>query len=95
MSVEQTNSGDGSGSFLSNILTPGSSLHPTFLLILDVAFVALLLILLGLLFATRSLHFAGLIFIELCLWASVKWFVYELQKVPEEKKLEADSKKDK
>ncbi|THV03286.1 Pkr1-domain-containing protein [Dendrothele bispora CBS 962.96] len=66
-------------SFFSNILTPGSSLHPTFLLILDACFAALLIILLGLLFATRSIHFVALTAIELALWASVKWFVYELK----------------
>ncbi|EEB95482.1 hypothetical protein MPER_05545 [Moniliophthora perniciosa FA553] len=51
-------------SFISEILKPGSSLHPTFLLILDAAFAALLIILL-----------------KLCLWASVKWFIYELAKI--------------
>ncbi|ESK97435.1 pkr1p [Moniliophthora roreri MCA 2997] len=74
---------DAATSFFSEILKPGSSLHPTFLLILDVAFAALLVILLGLLFATNgNVHIGGLIVIELCLWASVKWFVYELGKIP-------------
>jgi hypothetical protein len=66
---------NGVGSFLSNILTPGSALHPTFLLIVDISFVALILILLGLLAATKSLHFVALTLITLALWASVKWCV--------------------
>ncbi|THH33716.1 hypothetical protein EUX98_g445 [Antrodiella citrinella] len=67
--------------FLSNILTPGSSLHPTFQLILDGAFAFLLMVLVGLAVLTRgNIHMFALIGIELCLWASVKWFVKELQK---------------
>jgi hypothetical protein len=66
----------GEGSFLSEILKPGSSLNATFLAILDGAFVSLLLILIGLLFLTSgSIHIFVLIFIEMCLWASVKWCV--------------------
>jgi len=71
------------GDFFSDILKPGSSLHPKFLLVLDIAFVALLLILLGLAFLTAgNLHIFALIGIELALWASVKWFVNELKKIP-------------
>ncbi|TFK76106.1 hypothetical protein BDN72DRAFT_831546 [Pluteus cervinus] len=71
------------GSFFSEILTPGSSLNPKFLAFLDGAFVFLLLVLLGLAYATRgNLHIFGLVGIELALWASVKWFVNELQKIP-------------
>ncbi|OSX60500.1 hypothetical protein POSPLADRAFT_1047931 [Postia placenta MAD-698-R-SB12] len=75
-----------SSSFFSNILTPGSSLHPTFLFLVDGAFGALLLVLLSLAIMTRgNLHFFALMAIEVALWASVKWFVHELQKVqPEE-----------
>lgn len=46
---------------------------PTFKLVLDLAFICLFLVLLGLLAVTRSIHFAVLIFIEFGLWASVKW----------------------
>ncbi|KAK0205637.1 hypothetical protein IW262DRAFT_1253297, partial [Armillaria fumosa] len=61
---------------VSQILTPGSSLHPTFLLILDVSFAVLLVVLVLLLFLTSgNVHFIGLIGIELALWASVKWCV--------------------
>ncbi|RDB23183.1 hypothetical protein Hypma_009557 [Hypsizygus marmoreus] len=69
-------------SFFANILTPGSSLNPTFLAILDSAFVSLFLVLLGLAFVTQSPHMLALMVIELCLWASVKWYVNELKKMP-------------
>ncbi|KAF9076382.1 ER protein Pkr1-domain-containing protein [Rhodocollybia butyracea] len=75
----------------SNILTPGSSLHPTFLLILDAIFATLLVVLLGLVYATAfNFHLIALTVIELALWASVKWFVYELKNAPH---VEEDSKK--
>ncbi|RPD61991.1 hypothetical protein L226DRAFT_613329 [Lentinus tigrinus ALCF2SS1-7] len=68
------------GDFLSNILTPGSSLNPVFLTIVDGVLATLLLIFLGLLILSRgSIHFIFLMFITGCLWASVKWFVAELQ----------------
>jgi hypothetical protein len=61
-------------SFLDNILTPGSSLHPTFLLVLDGAFAALLLVLIILAFLTSgNIHIFALMGIELALWGSVKW----------------------
>lgn len=76
MEAEQNDKVDLSESFVSQILTPGSSLHPTFLLILDLSFAALLVVLVFLLFLTSgNVHFIGLIGIELALWASVKWCV--------------------
>lgn len=64
---------------VSHILTPGSSLHPTFLLVVDGVFVFLLLVLMSLLFITGgNLHFFVLICISLALWASVKWSVRAL-----------------
>ena len=61
---------------VSHILTPGSSLHPTFLLVVDGVFIFLLLVLVSLLFITGgNLHFFALICITLALWASVKWSV--------------------
>jgi len=70
-----------SESFFSNILTPGSSLNPKFLAILDGAFFFLLLVLTCLAVLTSgNPHIFALITIELALWASVKWFVNELQK---------------
>ncbi|OSD01839.1 hypothetical protein PYCCODRAFT_1468399 [Trametes coccinea BRFM310] len=68
------------GGFFSNILTPGSSLNPTFLLILDGAFGLLLVVLFSLFVITHwNIHLLFLMVIEGCLWASVKWFVHELQ----------------
>lgn len=65
--------------FVSNILTPGSSMHPTFLLILDVAFASLLFVLLGMLVLTKgNFHVLALIAIEGCLWASVKWYIFSV-----------------
>ncbi|KAF9057402.1 ER protein Pkr1-domain-containing protein [Panaeolus papilionaceus] len=80
MSNNEVPSDSSSDSFFSNILTPGSSLHPTFILILDASFAALFAVLVGLLFLTSgNIHFFALIMIELCLWGSVKWFVNELK----------------
>ena len=65
---------DNQTSFLANILTPGSSLHPTFLFILDAAFALLFITLVGLLLLTRgNVHIFVLIGVEGGLWASVKW----------------------
>ncbi len=67
---------DASETFFSQILNPGSSLHPTFLLILDGSFTLLLIVLISLLYMTSgNIHFIGLIGIELGLWGSVKWCV--------------------
>ncbi|KAL1946623.1 hypothetical protein VTO73DRAFT_14727 [Trametes versicolor] len=69
--------------FLDNILTPGSSLNPTFLFIVDGALGLLLVVLLSLFILTRgNLHLLFLMVIECCLWASIKWFVHELQQAP-------------
>ncbi|KAJ7781471.1 hypothetical protein B0H16DRAFT_1498518 [Mycena metata] len=74
---------DDDDSFFANVLKPGSSLNPQFLLILDVAFIALFLILVSLAVLTAgNLHIFALLAIELGLWASVKWFVHELQNTP-------------
>lgn len=58
------------------ILTPGSSLHPTFLLAVDGTLACLLLVFVGLAFVASSsarIHVFALIGIELALWASIKW----------------------
>jgi uncharacterized membrane protein len=61
---------------VSHLLTPGSSLHPTFLLVVDGVFVFLLLVLVALFVITGgNFHFFFLICISLALWASVKWSV--------------------
>ncbi|EGO01774.1 hypothetical protein SERLA73DRAFT_28741, partial [Serpula lacrymans var. lacrymans S7.3] len=59
---------------ISDILKPGSSLHPTFLLLVDGAFTILLGVFLWLIYLTKgNFHFFVLTGIELALWASVKW----------------------
>ena len=66
--------------FVSTLLKPGSSLHPTFLLILDAAFLCLLLVLVTLVFLTaQNPHIFALILIEFCLWGSVKWSVQQFK----------------
>lgn len=61
-------------SFFSTILEPGSSLHPTFLLIVDGAFLFLVLTLLSLAFVTSgNIHILALTVLSLGLWGSVKW----------------------
>ncbi|KZP24578.1 hypothetical protein FIBSPDRAFT_1042042 [Athelia psychrophila] len=84
-----------SSNFLDNILTPGSSLNPTFLLIVDAAFTFLLLVFIMLAYLTGgSIHVFALMGIEFCLWASVKWFVNELKNAPVIEPETAESKKD-
>ncbi|EJU06225.1 hypothetical protein DACRYDRAFT_103170 [Dacryopinax primogenitus] len=70
-------------SFFADILTPGSSLRPQFLLALDVVLGFLLFIFLSLLCLTWSLHFLALMAIDIGLWASVKFFVAELARTEE------------
>ena len=60
--------------FFSGILAPGSSLNPTFLLVLDGALATLLVVLLSLFVITKyNPHLLFLSVIEICLWASIKW----------------------
>ena len=60
--------------FLSTVLSPGSSLNPTFLLAVDgvLALLALTLVLL-IIVSGGSLHPIALLLIELALWVSIKW----------------------
>jgi len=60
--------------FLSNILAPGSSLNPSFLLVVDGVLALLALTLLSLVIVTGgNVHLIALLFIELALWLSIKW----------------------
>ncbi|GJE84724.1 Pkr1 domain-containing protein [Phanerochaete sordida] len=86
---------DTNAGLVSQLLTPGSSLHPTFLVVLDVAFAALLCVFLGLLAVTGgNIHILVLIVIEGCLYASVKWFVAELQRTVQPTEPTPDKKKE-
>ena len=59
---------------LSTILTPGSSLNPTFLLVVDGVLALLALTLVSLIVLTGgSVHPIALLLIELALWVSIKW----------------------
>ena len=69
---QQTSSSE--NDFLSNILAPGSSLNPIFLLVVDGVLALLALTLLSLIIATGgNVHLIALLFIELALWVSIKW----------------------
>jgi hypothetical protein len=55
--------------FFANILAPGSSLNPTFLLVVDGVLALLALTLLSLVVVTGgNVHLIALLFIELALW---------------------------
>ena len=65
-----------SSSFFGSILEPGSSFSPTFLLVVDGAFASLFAVLVTLAVLTQgNVHLILLMFVELALWASVKWYV--------------------
>ncbi|KAI9454605.1 hypothetical protein F5148DRAFT_985031 [Russula earlei] len=71
-SSQQAESSD--NDLLSNILAPGSSLNPTFLLVVDGVLALLALTLVSLAVATGgNVHVIALLCIELALWASIKW----------------------
>src|SRR6266852_4633965 len=67
---------DNDSDFLSNILTPGSSLNPSFLLVVDVVLALLSLTLGSLAIATGgNVHLIALLFIALSLWLRSRWLV--------------------
>jgi hypothetical protein len=73
-SSESPSAADGNSDFLSNILAPGSSLNPTFLLVVDVVLALLSLTLGSLAIVTGgNVHLIALLFIALALWVSIKW----------------------
>ncbi|CAE6365340.1 unnamed protein product [Rhizoctonia solani] len=78
----KTNEDSAIPAIFNEILKPGSSRHPVFLLIVDGALALLLSVLLSLLYLTSgNMHVVVLIVIELCLWGSIKWFLHELRQV--------------
>jgi hypothetical protein len=63
-------------SFFGSLLEPGSSFDPTFLLVVDGTFAFLFIVLTSFTILARgNVHLIFLTFIELALWASVKWHV--------------------
>lgn len=74
-----------------SVFTPGPT--PTLLVATNVAFACLQAVLLLLLIATYSIHFAILSFLSAGLWWAINWFVAELkaaQAVEDEKKRRLD-----
>jgi hypothetical protein len=68
-----------SNSLFGTILEPGSSFNPSFLLVVDGAFVSLFVVLVAFAVLTRgNIHLIFLTLIELALWASLKWYVISL-----------------
>lgn len=68
--------GSQSSSLFGPVLEPGSSFNPAFLLVVDGAFAFLFVVLVAMAVLTQgNVHLIVLTFIELALWASVKWYV--------------------
>ncbi|KAG8930572.1 hypothetical protein FRC03_003099 [Tulasnella sp. 419] len=96
----ETNNADTSAppldDFVSSLLTPGSTRHKFWIAALDAAFAFLLIVFLWQLYLTwgtsNRKHVLALIGIEGCLWASIKWFVYELEKLPPPPAVEQEKK---
>ncbi|KAG8746769.1 hypothetical protein FRC10_003752 [Ceratobasidium sp. 414] len=89
--TEDADSGSVIPSIFAEILKPGSSRHPVFLLIVDGALALLLSVLLSLLYLTSgNIHIIALIGVECGLWASIKWFLHELRKVHAQEAAAAD-----
>ncbi|KAI0068900.1 hypothetical protein BV25DRAFT_1910635 [Artomyces pyxidatus] len=65
---------------LATVLAPGSAFNPVFLAIVDGVLALLAITFIALAYLSGgNLHILALLCIELCLWASIKWFVNELQ----------------
>ncbi|VEU21695.1 DEKNAAC102277 [Brettanomyces naardenensis] len=61
-----------------SVFEPGT--NPTLIRATHVSFVMLVLSLSWMIYTTGSIHFINLLIISLLLWASVTWFVSEIQK---------------
>ncbi|SCU96959.1 LAME_0F18030g1_1 [Lachancea meyersii CBS 8951] len=60
-----------------SIFTPGTS--PQLVIATHISFVLLACCLVWLIYSTRSVHFVALLVIAVLLWATVTWFIAELQ----------------
>lgn len=67
-----------------SILTPGVT--PVMVKATHASFAALLLVLVGMLIGTKSIHFVVLTFLASGLWAAITWFIAETRKIDAEKK---------
>lgn len=61
-----------------SVFTPGTT--PALVTATHGSFILLTLSLLWLIYVTRSIHFINLLVISLALWATVTWFLAELEK---------------
>ncbi|TID29801.1 hypothetical protein CANINC_001616 [Pichia inconspicua] len=61
-----------------SVFQPGT--NPALITATHGSFVFLTLSLIWMVFTTGSIHFVNLLIIALCLWASVTWFLHELEK---------------
>lgn len=61
-----------------SVFQPGT--NPALITATHGSFVFLTLSLIWMVYTTRSIHFVNLLVIALCLWASVTWFLHELEK---------------
>lgn len=61
-----------------SVFTPGT--NPALIRATHGSFVLLTMSLLWMVFTSRSIHFLNLLVIALCLWATVTWFLAELEK---------------
>lgn len=61
-----------------SVFTPGT--NPALIRATHTSFVLLVLSLIWMVFTSKSIHFFNLLIIALCLWASVTWFLFELEK---------------
>jgi hypothetical protein len=69
-----------------SIFTPGTT--PSLILATHLSFGALLVTLIGLLFATRNIHFVILTVLASSLWAAITWFIKEVEAVKKNQQLE-------
>lgn len=61
-----------------SVFQPGT--NPALITATHGSFVMLTLSLIWMVATTKSIHFFNLLIIALCLWASVTWFLHELEK---------------
>lgn len=61
-----------------SVFTPGT--NPALIRATHTSFVLLVVSLIWMVFTSKSIHFFNLLIIALCLWASVTWFLSELEK---------------
>lgn len=67
-----------------SVWTPGTT--PTLVRAMHGSFISLTAVLLGMLIATRSLHFVALLTLEFGLWMAITWFIKEANKAKVQEK---------